>query len=70
MTRTAGLRNQERGNPILHNHKALPLASPCLDDVKPLDDRKAPFVERGQVDSTFEGSRGYDQVISSDHFAL
>jgi len=55
---------------MLHNHKGLLLALSWLDDVKSFDQRKVPFVERGQVASTFEGGRGHDQVISPDHFPL
>jgi hypothetical protein len=44
-------------------------ASSWLDDVKSLDHREVPFVERCQIVSTLEGDRGDDQIVSSDHFA-
>ena len=44
-------------------------ASSWLDNVKFLDHREVPFVERGQVAATFDGGRGDDQIVSSDHFA-
>jgi len=57
------------GNLVLHKRNALRSASFWLDGVKSLDRREVPFVEGGKVAPTFEGGRGYDQVVSSDHFA-
>ena len=54
---------------MLQVHQTLRVASPWLDDAKSLDHREVPFVECGQVASAFQGGRGYDQVVSSDHFA-
>jgi hypothetical protein len=54
---------------MLQINQTLRLASSWLDDVKSLDHRKVLSVERGKVASTFEGGRGHDQVVSSDHFA-
>ncbi|MGA8492072.1 MAG: hypothetical protein WB711_16720 [Terriglobales bacterium] len=45
------------------------LASSWLDDMKSLDHGEVPFVERGQMASTFERRRGDNQIISPDHFA-
>jgi hypothetical protein len=56
-------------NLMLYKHNALRSASSWLDRVKSFDHRKVSFVESGQMASTFEGGCGYDQVVSSDHFA-
>ena len=54
---------------ILQVNQTLRFASPWLDGAQSLDHREVPFFERGQVAPAFKGGRGYDQVVSSDHFA-
>jgi hypothetical protein len=54
---------------MLRLNQTWQLASSWLDDMKSLDHREVPFVERGQMASTFDGGRGDDQIVSSDHFS-